>query len=43
MLIRQVAVVAEDLVEADAALKALLGVTQAYTDPGLASLGCTIQ
>ena len=39
MLIRQVAVVAEDLVEADAALKALLGVTQAYTDPGVGEFG----
>jgi hypothetical protein len=39
MLIRQVAVVAEDLVEADSALKALLGVTHAYTDPGVGEFG----
>jgi hypothetical protein len=39
MLIRQVAVVAGDLVQADAALKALLGATHAYTDPGVGEFG----
>lgn len=39
MLIRQVAVVAQNLGEADAALKALFGVTHAYTDPGVGEFG----
>ncbi len=39
MLIRQVAVAAVDLVQADAALKGLFGATHAYTDPGVGEFG----
>jgi hypothetical protein len=39
MLIRQVAVVAQNLDQADAAFKTLLGATHGFSDPGVGEFG----